>query len=358
VTNTNASAALASFAGAEPPPEHLKIDENRLREWVGNRLPGFDKPITILKFKGGQSNPTYRIETQAGAYVLRRKPPGPLRPTAHAIDREFRALQALAPTGIPIPRPHFYCTDESVIGSEFYMVDAVEGPVHWNPELPGQTPDYRRAYFTDLISTLARVHSVDVNKVGLADFGKPSNYAARNLDRWYKTFTETKAVEIPDMDWVAAALRERLPTNEPLGLIHGDYGNHNVIAAPDAPRVAAILDWEMSTLGNPLIDLAHTMRPWMEPPEPGADRPTLADKNLAAMGVPSIEENIATYTKTSGINWTDTPFYLAFAMFRYGCMVQGVLHRRKIGTNANANFAHSQERVFAIAAKARSYLAG
>ena len=315
------------FNGTEPPPEHLRFEPDRLREWVAGRLPGFDGPIGIGKFKGGQSNPTYRIDTEAGAYALRRKPPGPLRPTAHAIDREFRVLTALAGTGVPIPAAHLYCSDAEVIGSEFYIVDAVDGPIFWNSELPGASPDYRRGYYTDLFRQLALLHAVDWQGVGLGDFGKSTGFTARNLERWYKTFRDTRAIEIPDLDWLAAALRERLPADEPVGLIHGDYGNHNVIAAPGEPRIAAILDWEVSTIGNPLVDLAHTLRPWMEPPELGTARPTLADKDLAALGVPEMAEIVDLYATESGLRWTDTPFYLAFAMFRYACMVQGVLHR-------------------------------
>jgi len=348
--------ATAAFSGTEPPPENLQFDERALCAWIAGRLPGFDGPITVGKFKGGQSNPTYRIDTPAGSYVLRRKPPGPLRPTAHAIDREFRVLSALAGTGVPIPLPHLYCTDEAVIGSEFYIVDAVEGMVHWSCELPGMTPQYRKDYYVDLFRQLAKLHAVDWREAGLTGYGKSEGFTGRNLELWYKTYCDTKAIEIPDMDWLAAALRERLPTDEPVSLIHGDYGNHNVIAAPSEPRIAAILDWEVSTIGNPLVDVAHTLRPWMEPPEPGKDRPTLADKDLQAMGVPEMAEIVDLYAQASGITWSDPAFYLAFAMFRYACMVQGVLHRYTIGTASNTKTVHHQGRVVDIARKGRAIL--
>ncbi len=353
MTNAYASAA---FAGIEEVPENLRFDVQALCDWAAGRLPGLCNEVTVRKFKGGQSNPTYRIGTAACDYVLRRKPPGPLQPTAHAIDREFRVVSALGQTGLPVPRAHFYCDDPDVIGSEFYIVDAVDGPVHWNSELPDATPEYRRAFYTDLIGTLGKVHALDWRALGLEDFGRHDGYAARNLKRWHKIYTDTQAIEIPDMDWTAEALRERLPSDEPVTLIHGDYGNHNVIAHPDRPAVAAILDWEMSTIGNPLIDLAHAMRPWMEPPEPETGRPTLADKDLSALGIPTIEENIATFQQHSGINWSQGQFYLGFVMFRYAAMIQGVLHRYKIGTAANKNFAHHQGRVVVLAAKARELL--
>lgn len=350
------AAAPAAFSGTEPPPQHLRFDEGRLRDWLAGRLPGFDGAITVAKFKGGQSNPTYRIATAAGNYVLRRKPPGELRPGAHAIDREFRVLSALAPTGVPIPRPHLYCDDAAVIGSEFYLVDAVEGEVHWNAELPDRAPAYRGAYYVDLIDRLAEVHRVDWRRAGLDGFGKSSGYTARQLERWYKTFCDTKADDIPDMDRAAALLRERLPADEPVSLVHGDYGNHNVIAAPDGPRVAAILDWEISTIGNPLVDLFHTLRPWMEPPQPGAARPTLADKDLAALGIPSMAALAERYLARTGFTVADLDFYRGFVMFRYAAMVQGVLHRYKIGSASNQRVSHDQGRVVAIAAAARSIL--
>jgi aminoglycoside phosphotransferase (APT) family kinase protein len=350
--------ASGAYAGTEEVPEHLRFDVNRLREWAAGRLAGLGGEITVRKFKGGQSNPTYRIDTGQGSYVLRRKPPGPLQPTAHAIDREYRVMSALAGTGIPIAQAHCYCDDPAVIGSEFYIVDAVDGPVHWNCELPDRSPEYRRAYYGDLIANLGRIHALDWRSLGLEDFGRHTGYAERNLKRWHRIYTDTKAVEIGDMDWTADALRERLPADEPITLIHGDFGNHNAIADPEAPRIAAILDWEMSTIGNPLIDLAHAMRFWMEPPEPATSRPTLADKDLASLGIPTIEENIAVYEAQSGVRWRDGQFYLAFVMFRYACMIQGVLHRYAIGTAANRNVAHTQDRVVLLARKARDILEG
>jgi aminoglycoside phosphotransferase (APT) family kinase protein len=348
--------ATEVFAGTEPPPPHLQFDAERLKEWIGDRLPGFEGSIRIEKFRGGQSNPTYRIETEGRAYVLRRKPPGPLRPTAHAIDREFRVLKALEGTGTPIPHPHLYCDDADVIGSEFYIVDAVVGPIHWSAELPGVSPEYRADYYEDLFRQLARLHRLDWKRIGLEGFGKETGFSARNLERWYKTYCDTRVIEIQDVDWLAAALRERLPAEEPVSLIHGDYGNHNVIAAPGEPRVAAILDWEISTIGNPFVDLAHAMRPWMEPPEPGKNRPTLADKDLGALGIPTIDQAIDIYQREGGLTWSDPQFYLAFAMFRYACIIQGVLRRYADGTAANRMVAHSQDRVVAIAAKARAVL--
>ncbi len=350
------AAALSAFAGTEPPPEHLRFDSDRLREWVGSRIPSFDGPVTVEKFKGGQSNPTYRIATNRGAYALRRKPPGPLLPGAHAIDREFRVLSALEGSGVPIPRPHLYCDDESVIGSQFYIVDAVDGVIFWDARMPDVSRDYRAAYYRDLIGCLAKIHTVDWQAAGLTGFGKSEGYSARNLERWSKAFEKTRLVDIPAMDRVASALRERLPQDEPVSLIHGDYGNHNVIAAPDQPRILAVLDWEMSTIGNPLIDLAHSLRPWFRPSETDPSRPVLPADEIATLGIPRMEEAMALYADRTGLTWSDPAFYLAFVLFRTAAMIQGILHRRTIGTASNSRVAYDQDSVVALAQAARTIL--
>jgi aminoglycoside phosphotransferase (APT) family kinase protein len=344
------------FQGTEVPIEALAISSATLSAWIGDRLPGFDKPFTVRKFKGGQSNPTYCISTEAGPYVLRRRPPGVAASSAHAIDREFKVLCALQGAGLPIPHVYFYCDDAAVIGSEFYMVEYVEGRVFWSAELPELISPERGQFLDSMNASLARLHKVDFNAVGLGNLARHEGYIQRNFERWWKTYNTSKLVEISDMDWLASALRERLPTAEPLTLIHGDFGIYNLIAHPKEARIAAILDWEMATLGNPLVDLAHTMRPWLEPPSADGSRPTLADKDLAALGLPTLGEFAARWSERSGINWTDPDFYLGYAMFRYAAMIQGILKRREDGTAANRNLVHTQDRVIAIAARARAIL--
>ncbi len=344
------------FQGMETPPEALAIDTEALGAWMTDRLPGFDKPFTVRKFKGGQSNPTYCLSTEAGPYVLRRRPPGVGASSAHAIDREFRVLRALENLDLPIPRAYLYCDDASVIGSEFYMVQFVEGRVFWSAELPELSHSERGRFLADMYSCLARLHRIDTKEVGLDDLGHHEGYTRRNFERWCKTFNASKLVGVPDMDWLAHALRERLPTSEPLALIHGDFGIYNLIAHPQRPQIAAILDWEMATLGNPLVDLAHTLRPWLEPPAKDGLRPTLADKDVRALGMPTLDEFAARWSERSGIAWTNPDFYLSYAMFRYAAMIQGVLKRYADGTAANRNPIHTQDRVIAIAAKARAIL--
>ncbi len=344
------------FQGTEVPPPALAIDTEALGAWIGSRLPGFDKPFTVRKFKGGQSNPTYCLATEAGPYVLRRRPPGVGVSSAHAIDREFKVLRALQGLGLPIPTTYFYCEDAAVIGSEFYLVEFVAGRVFWSAELPELSPAERGQFLDDMNACLARLHTVDIEAVGLADLARHGGYTQRNFERWCKTYYTSTLVQVPDMDWLAQALRERLPACEPLALIHGDFGIYNLIAHPTQPAVSAILDWEMATLGNPLVDLAHTLRPWLEPPGSQGVRPTLADKDVRKLGVPTLEEFAARWSERSGIAWTDPDFYLSYAMFRYAAMIQGILKRHLDGTAANRNLIHTQDRVIAIAAKARAIL--
>lgn len=344
------------FNGMEEPSAALAIDSGALAVWVRDRLPGFDRPFTVRKFKGGQSNPTYCLSTQAGPYVLRRRPPDVGVSSAHAIDREFKVLRALKDGDLPIPRAHFYCDDAAVIGSEFYLAEFVEGRVFWSAELPELKASERGRFVDDMNDCLARLHTVDVAAVGLDDLGRHEGYTRRNFERWWKTYNQSKLIDIPDMEWVADALRERLPSSEPLALIHGDFGIYNIIAHSGQPTIRAILDWEMATLGNPLVDLAHTMRPWLEPPAADGTRPTLADKDLARLGVPTLETFAVRWSERTGIAWTNPEFYLSYAMFRYAGMIQGILKRHADGTAANRNLVHTQDRVIAIAAKAKSIL--
>jgi aminoglycoside phosphotransferase (APT) family kinase protein len=344
------------FKGMEQPSEALAIDTRALATWMNDRLPGFDRDFTVRKFKGGQSNPTYCLSTQAGPYVLRRRPPGVGASSAHAVDREFKVLCALKTVGLPIPCAYLYCDDATVIGSEFYLVEFVEGRMFWSAELPELNATERGRFLDDMNDCLARLHKVDVAAVGLNDLGRHEGYTRRNFERWWKTYRASKLIDVPDMEWVADALRERLPSSEPLALIHGDFGIYNIIAHSGQPRVRAILDWEMATLGNPLVDLAHTMRPWLEPPAADGSRPTLADKDLARLGVPTLEAFAARWAERTGIVWTDPQFYLSYAMFRYAGMIQGILKRHAEGTASNRNLVHTQDRVVAIAAKAKSIL--
>jgi aminoglycoside phosphotransferase (APT) family kinase protein len=345
------------FSGTEQPAAHLKLDAAALEAYLHEPLLGFKGPLEIVKFKGGQSNPTYRISGGDRRIVLRRRPPGRLLESAHAIDREYRILSALHAIGFPVPRPHLYCADASVIGSEFYVVDYCEGRVFWNADMPGADRRTRETVYDEMSRLLARLHSLDVAALGLADFGKRGGYAARNLARWSKQYIESKLIDIPDMDWLMAALRERLPPEQRSVLLHGDFGLYNIIVHPEEPRILAVLDWEMATLGDPLIDLAHHIRAWWDPPDPiNGSATSLVGLDLAALGIPDMTAYVARYFERSGTAPVDMRFYMGFAQFRYAAMIQGILKRAQQGINASRRVLHTQARVVEIAALARRTL--
>jgi aminoglycoside phosphotransferase (APT) family kinase protein len=349
----------ALFAGTEPVPPHLALDTERLRDYLATRVDGFRGLSQVVKFKGGQSNPTYLLQDASRAFVLRRRPPGTLLPSAHAVDREYRVMAALEKAGFPVPHGHVYCDDESIIGSAFYVSDCVEGRIFWDAELPGEPPASRAALYDELNALLARLHRFDYAAAGLGDFGKIGSYVVRNLARWAKVYRDSKLVDIPDMEWLMEALHARIPAEERTSLLHGDYGLYNLIVHPYRPQILAVLDWEMSTLGDPLVDLAHHLRPWWEPPDPGNSATSLVGRDLGALAIPSIDEYVARYCERVGLTaFPDRAFYLAFAQFRYAAMIQGILKRVQVGTSASRRVLHRQERVVEMARLARRTLEG
>jgi aminoglycoside phosphotransferase (APT) family kinase protein len=349
----------ALFSGTEAPPAHLTIDAQALGRYLADRLEGIKGPLDIVKFKGGQSNPTYRISAGGKSFVLRRRPPGQLLESAHAIDREYRILSALAKADFPVPQPRLYCDDAGIIGSAFYIVDFHDGRVFWNAEIPGAEPAFRAAVYDEMNALLARLHDIDFRALGLGDFGKTGNYAARNLARWSKQYIQSKLIDIPDMDWLMDALQRRLPLREDTSLLHGDFGLYNIIVHPTEPKILAVLDWEMATLGDPLIDLAHHVRAWWDPPDPiGGSATSLKGLDLLQLGIPRMDDYIAAYFRRRRITATpDMTFYIGFAQFRYAAMVQGILKRAKDGINASRRVLHTQDRVIEIAATARRTMA-
>lgn len=344
------------FSGEEAPPEHLALDLGRLSEWLRARLPGSGGILSATKFKGGQSNPTYRLFSPGGEYVLRRKPPGALIASAHRIDREYRILNALTGTGLPVPHPIAYCNDEQVIGSEFYLVEYVAGRVFWEADMAGASADDCAAVYDDMNRVIAALHQVDPAAIGLADIAPPDGYAARNLERWSRQYGNAALIDIPDMQWLIRTLPIHMPDDAPSLFIHGDYGLYNLIIAPDAPRVSAVLDWEMATLGDPLIDLAHHLRAWWDLPDSGLAATSLVGKDMAALGIPAMTDYIQLYCQRRQIAVPDIGWYLAYAQFRYAAMVQGILKRAADGTASSRVMVHSQDRVVRIASLARRTL--
>lgn len=348
----------ALFSGTEAPPEHLALDCDALLRYLAPRLAGLGPRLEAVKFKGGQSNPTYRLTSGSQTYVLRRRPAGKLLASAHAIDREYRVMNALAGIGFPAPRTHLYCDDESVIGSHFYIVDCIDGRVFWNAEMPGVAPSERAVVYDAMNALLARLHQIDPVAIGLGDFGPTENYAARNLARWSKIYVQSKLVDLPDMDWLMATLTQRLPVEQKATLLHGDFGLYNIILHPERPEILAVLDWEMSTLGDPFIDLAHHVRPWWELPDhAGGSVTSLVGQDLDALGIPTMDDYISRYCERMAVaDLPDRDFYLSYAQFRYAAMVQGVLKRAAEGNNANRTVLHTQDRVADIARIARATL--
>jgi aminoglycoside phosphotransferase (APT) family kinase protein len=317
-------------------------------------VEGYKGPATIEQFKGGQSNPTFRLTDGGGKrYVLRRKPPGTLLPSAHAVDREFKVISALYQTDVPVAKPYALCTDESVIGTMFYVMDCVEGRVFWDQSLADLPKDQRSKVYDDMNRAIAALHNVDWKGVGLGDFGKPTEYIQRQIHRWTKQYKDSETEVIPEMD----NLIEWLPTNVPAGdetsVVHGDYRLDNMIFHPTEPRVLAVLDWELSTLGHPLADFSYHLMSWRLG---GSDYRGLVGLDLPALGIPTEAEYVAAYckrTRRDGIPNLD--FYLAYNMFRLAGILQGIMGRYVAGTASNASALEQGKRAkpMAIAAWAQ-----
>ena len=259
------------FSGTKPVEERHRIDEMRLDGWMREHVEGYQGPLIVLQFKGGQSNPTYRLDTPGRSYVMRRKPFGKLLPSAHAVDREFRVIAALSKQGFPVAKAYALCTDDTVIGAAFYIMSMEEGRVFWDPTLPSQTPDARRKIFTSKIETLAKLHTYDPQAIGLGDFGKPGNYFARQVDRWTKQYRASETQHIPEVEKLIEWLPKTVPKQERVSIVHGDYRLDNMIFHATEPRVQAVLDWELSTLGDPMADFTYLLMQWTMPGLADAD---------------------------------------------------------------------------------------
>ncbi len=319
------------FAGTQPVRERHRIDAERLEAWLRANVPGFHGTLAVEQFRGGQSNPTYRIEAGGTRYVVRRKPPGQLLPSAHAVDREYRVLAALQDSGVPVPRTYALCTDESVLGTSFYVMECVEGRVLWEPHLPDCTPAERFAIYDSLNETLARLHSVDWRALGLEDFGRPGNYFARQLSRWTKQYQASQTEPVPEMDALMEWLPRTIPASDETRLIHGDFKLDNTILHPTEPRVVAVLDWEISTLGHPLGDFTYLCMPWLA----GGQFEAI---DLRASGLPSLDEYAAAYCRRTGRASIESfDWYAAYQMYRAACIYQGIVGRVRDGTAASDN---------------------
>ena len=313
--------------------QSLNLDA--VRAFLRDILAGFDGEITATKFAHGQSNPTFLIATTAGNYVLRRKPPGVLLKSAHAVDREFRVQSALAETRVPVTKMHLLCEDDAVIGSAFYVMDHVNGDTFDDPSLPKVALENRAAMMGNMCRVLADLHQVDPAAVGLSDYGAPGNYCERQTSRWAKQYYATETEKLTDMDRLITLLGERLPADDgQRTLVHGDYRLDNLIFAKGGTDIHAVLDWELSTLGHPFADLAGVIMQWQMPA--GAEGRGLAGVDRAALGLPTDQEFIANYCAHRGLNGIDDfGYYLAFCFFRMGAVLQGVKKRALDGNASN-----------------------
>jgi aminoglycoside phosphotransferase (APT) family kinase protein len=327
---------MSTAAELVPVREAHRFDERRLAEYLAGSLPGFAGAMTLRQFQGGQSNPTFLVESGGRRWVLRKKPPGKLLPSAHMVEREYRVIRALADTDVPVAPAPLLCEDAAVIGTPFYVMEFVDGRVFTDPGLAALPAQERSAIYDAMNDTLARLHKVDWRGVGLGDFGRPDNYVARQIARWSKQYEASKTGDVPDMDRLIAWLPRNIPAHDETTLVHGDFRLGNMIFHPREPRVVAVLDWELSTLGHPLSDLAYNCMLYHLP----ADLPTVrgfGDVELAALGIPDERAYVASYVRRTGRDpGADWPFYLAFSFFRYAAIVQGVYARALQGNASSA----------------------
>jgi len=330
------------FTGTRPVDERHRFDTAGLERYLRTHIDGFSGPVEVAQFSGGQSNPTFLLKAASGSYVLRRKPPGKLLPSAHAVDREFRVISALYSTDVPVARTFVLCEDDSVIGTAFYIMDYVQGRVLWDGSLPDQSPQQRRAIYSELNRVIADLHKVDYTAVGLADFGKPGNYIARQINRWVKQYRASETEYIEAMENLIKWLPDNIPEGDETSIVHGDYRLDNAIFHATEPRMLAVLDWELSTLGHPLADFAYHCMTWRL--VPGEFR-GIGGLDLKSLGIPDEQEYVEMYCRRTGrsgiANWD---FYLAYNMFRLAGILQGIMGRVKDGTAASAHAAEQGKR--------------
>ncbi|MCB1379439.1 MAG: phosphotransferase family protein [Alphaproteobacteria bacterium] len=327
-----------------------------LAAYLEETIPGFQGPLAISRFKGGQSNPTYLLTTPHRKYVLRRKPFGKLLPSAHAVEREYRVTSALAAAGFPVARPYHLCTDDTVIGAVFYVMDHAAGRVFWEPHAPSLAATDRAALFAGLNETIAALHLFDINAAGLADFGRPEGYVARQIRRWSEQYRASQTETVAEMDRLMDWLPDACPQESGAAVVHGDFRLDNCIIHPREPRVIAVLDWELSTIGDPLADFTYHLMQWHMPvSETGAGVGSLVGHETDP-GIPPLEDYVASYCQRTGrTGIPDLNIYMAYNFFRIAAILQGILGRVRDGTAANAQAAVMARQVRPLAETAWSF---
>jgi len=325
--------------GTKPVADSHRFDEGALAGWMAANVEGYEGPLQVRQFKGGQSNPTYQLITPRQTYVMRRKPPGKLLPSAHAVDREFRVISALYPTGFPVARPYGLCTDDSVIGTMFYVMQMVEGRILWDQSLPAYSPPERHAIHMAALRTLAALHNTDYKAIGLEGYGRPGNYMLRQIDRWTKQYKASETRRLETIERLIEWLPKTAPEDDQTTIVHADYRLDNMIMHATEPRVVAVLDWELGTLGNPLADFTYVLMQWVN-----GTISTIPD--LKAHGIPTMEEYVEEYCRLTGrsglpnLNW-----FFAYNAFRLAGIVQGIVGRARDGTANSPQAAAMEARV-------------
>ena len=324
------------YLGTRPVADAHRFDVVALERYLRAHVEGFSGSLKVEQFKGGQSNPTFKLTAGGKSYVLRRKPSGVLLPSAHAVDREYRVISALAGSAVPVPRTYCLCTDDTVIGTMFYIMDWVDGRILWDPQLPGMAPAERRGIFAEMNRVIAALHCVDFAAIGLANYGRPGNYFARQIDRWSKQYKASETEKIDAMDNLITWLPQNIPAHEATSIVHGDYRIDNMIFHATEPRVLAVLDWELSTLGHPKADFSYHMMTWRLS---SVEFRGLRGCDLAALGIPTEDEYLDMYLRRTGVaakpSAKDWSFCLAYNMFRMAAIFQGVMARAVAGNAAS-----------------------
>ena len=336
------------YSGTKPVEERHRIDEVRLDGFLKDNVEGYQGPLTVLQFKGGQSNPTYRLNTPGRSYVMRRKPFGKLLPSAHAVDREFKVIAALGKQGFPVAKAYALCMDDSVIGSAFYVMSMEDGRIFWDPALPQLPKEERRSIFTDKIETLAKLHMYEPDQIGLGDYGKPGNYFARQVDRWTKQYKASETQSIPEMDRLMEWLPTSVPQQERVSVVHGDFRIDNMVFHATQPKVQAVLDWELSTLGDPMADFTYLLMQWT--------MPGLAGLDLKELNIPTMDEAAEIYCRATGRSSVpDLNWYYAYNLFRLAGILQGIAGRIRDGTASSAKAMESVKRTVPLAKASWEY---
>ena len=337
------------FSGTTAVQERHRFDADALAAHLRDKLPGFAGPLQVAQFKGGQSNPTFLLTAPGASYVLRRRPPGKLLPSAHAIDREYRVMTALRDSAVPVPRTFCLCEDAAVIGTAFYVMEHVPGRILWDPALPGMAPAERAAIFDSMNVVIAALHRTDFQAAGLADYGKPGNFFARQIGRWTAQYRTSETERIESMERLIEWLPAHIPAGDAAALVHGDYRLDNLVFHATEPRVVAVLDWELSTLGHPMADFAYHALAWSMPAGPMRG---LAGLDLAALGIPAADDYVGRYCRRVGVpapSRTEWDFYTAYNLFRGAAISQGILRRALDGSASSAHALDAGRKARAVA---------